>query len=648
MKEFGAELQHAIELLDVDRPFTSRHLNDGFSGGEKKRAEILQMAMLKPDVAVLDETDSGLDIDALRTVAEGVKHAARRAGPGRPDHHPLPAHPALRQAAVRAHHDGRPDRAARAEPSWSSAWSARATTRSARRSGPAHAADDAARAKPGARRRAGGQAGRHRVATLYHALAGAGAGGRAHARRAARGRAAGLRGLGAADVATLGVLDDEPARPRPGGARAAGTHEAADGVPEIVARGVADEPRAGRLVQRGGKVVHVELDPELAEPRRGPLLARGRRPRARRARRAELLHAPADLDRDKLEAATAAFWSGGAFLHVPAGLVVEDPSRSSTRSTSPASPSTRTRSSSASRAQRLPPARVRPRARTSRARRCTPGTSSVPGGRRALPPRPRAGLGLGRGPRRLDPRSCASAATPTATGCRPLLGGHLARQHLELAVAEPGGDMAFRGIFFTEGDEHLDLFAVDLHETGPLRRRRALARRRHRLEPRELRGPDQDRPGRAAVAHLPADPLDDALAEGQASTRSRRCSWRPTTSRPRTAAPSASSTSGDLLHAVARTRPAERGRVIVEGFFEPLIVRARGRAAGGAGARAGRRQARGRARGHRGLRGSQVMATTTTAALDVRADFPILARRFDGRPLVYLDSARDLAEAARR
>jgi Fe-S cluster assembly ATP-binding protein len=72
VKEFGAELAHAVRLLDVDRAFTSRHLNDGFSGGEKKRAEILQMAMLRPQIAVLDETDSGLDIDALRTVAEGV------------------------------------------------------------------------------------------------------------------------------------------------------------------------------------------------------------------------------------------------------------------------------------------------------------------------------------------------------------------------------------------------------------------------------------------------------------------------------------------------------------------------------------------------------------------------------------------------
>ena len=72
VKEFGEQLGHAVELLDVDRAFTSRHLNDGFSGGEKKRAEILQMAMLRPQIAVLDETDSGLDIDALRTVAEGV------------------------------------------------------------------------------------------------------------------------------------------------------------------------------------------------------------------------------------------------------------------------------------------------------------------------------------------------------------------------------------------------------------------------------------------------------------------------------------------------------------------------------------------------------------------------------------------------
>lgn len=82
VKEFREQLRHAVELLDVDRAFTSRHLNDGFSGGEKKRAEILQMAMLRPEVAILDETDSGLDIDALRTVAEGVDRLHDETGLG--------------------------------------------------------------------------------------------------------------------------------------------------------------------------------------------------------------------------------------------------------------------------------------------------------------------------------------------------------------------------------------------------------------------------------------------------------------------------------------------------------------------------------------------------------------------------------------
>jgi Fe-S cluster assembly ATP-binding protein len=61
-----------MDLLRIDREFTSRYLNEGFSGGEKKRAEILQLAMLRPAYAVLDETDSGLDIDALRVVSEGI------------------------------------------------------------------------------------------------------------------------------------------------------------------------------------------------------------------------------------------------------------------------------------------------------------------------------------------------------------------------------------------------------------------------------------------------------------------------------------------------------------------------------------------------------------------------------------------------
>lgn len=71
--EFRKMLKEKMALLQMDQSFAGRYLNDGFSGGEKKRAEILQLATLKPEIAVLDETDSGLDIDALRTVAEGVQ-----------------------------------------------------------------------------------------------------------------------------------------------------------------------------------------------------------------------------------------------------------------------------------------------------------------------------------------------------------------------------------------------------------------------------------------------------------------------------------------------------------------------------------------------------------------------------------------------
>ena len=72
VKEFGQLMRRNMELLRIDPSFTRRYLNEGFSGGEKKRAEILQLAMLAPRFAVLDETDSGLDVDALRVVSDGV------------------------------------------------------------------------------------------------------------------------------------------------------------------------------------------------------------------------------------------------------------------------------------------------------------------------------------------------------------------------------------------------------------------------------------------------------------------------------------------------------------------------------------------------------------------------------------------------
>ena len=78
LKDFRLTTEDAMELANIPKEFSSRYLNDGFSGGEKKRMEILQLAMLRPQMAVLDETDSGLDIDALRVVAEGVN---RFAGP---------------------------------------------------------------------------------------------------------------------------------------------------------------------------------------------------------------------------------------------------------------------------------------------------------------------------------------------------------------------------------------------------------------------------------------------------------------------------------------------------------------------------------------------------------------------------------------
>ncbi|NOT35461.1 MAG: Fe-S cluster assembly ATPase SufC [Candidatus Eisenbacteria bacterium] len=75
-REFRALLKQQMEVLKMDESFAGRYLNDGFSGGEKKRAEILQMALLKPTIAIMDETDSGLDIDALRVVSDGVNALA--------------------------------------------------------------------------------------------------------------------------------------------------------------------------------------------------------------------------------------------------------------------------------------------------------------------------------------------------------------------------------------------------------------------------------------------------------------------------------------------------------------------------------------------------------------------------------------------
>ena len=82
MREFRKELKQQMDELGMDGEFARRYLNEGFSGGEKKRAEVLQLAMLRPAFAILDETDSGLDIDAVRIVSEGINRVAEKSGTG--------------------------------------------------------------------------------------------------------------------------------------------------------------------------------------------------------------------------------------------------------------------------------------------------------------------------------------------------------------------------------------------------------------------------------------------------------------------------------------------------------------------------------------------------------------------------------------
>ena len=110
MRDFRKEMREQMDELGMDPEFARRYLNEGFSGGEKKRAEILQLAMLRPAFAILDETDSGLDIDAVRIVSEGVNRVAAKDRHRRPGHHPLRADPELHQAPVRPHPLRRPDR----------------------------------------------------------------------------------------------------------------------------------------------------------------------------------------------------------------------------------------------------------------------------------------------------------------------------------------------------------------------------------------------------------------------------------------------------------------------------------------------------------------------------------------------------------
>ena len=319
----------------------------------------------------------------------------------------------------------------------------------------APAAPPARSTKPGAAR----------AATLYSALAGAGAGNGhspAQLRKAARDayRAAPLPSWRRSGFWTTNLRDldlDALEVHHPG---------ADSGRPAVVADALGDEPLAGLLVQNGGDVVEVALDAELAE--RGVVLCSLE----------EAMESHGDLvrehfmsrltyERDKFEAAAAAFWTGGAFLHVPPDLVVERPFQIVYAIDRPGS------------AQYAHTLAIGGRGSDFRLREYDLGGGfdgqALHAGQFELYLQDGARCRLvhlqdwGAEPAQVHDVSTHFVRVGRDAHCTwtPIhLGGHLTRQHLELSTAEPGADMRHRGIYFTEGSEHLDLFTVDLHEVG--------------------------------------------------------------------------------------------------------------------------------------------------------------------------------------
>jgi Fe-S cluster assembly scaffold protein SufB len=312
----------------------------------------------------------------------------------------------------------------------------------------------AARAKPGG----------HREATLYRALGGAGAG---DGRKLSELRGAALKAFEAAELpvwrrsgfwtTNLSKLELDALDAQRAPAEAA--------VPPIVARTLPERARAGRIVQSDGAVVHVELEPALRE--QGVLLmaledAFREHPELVEAHFSERL----EIDRHKLEAANAAFWSAGVFLYVPQGLVIEDPFEIVYAIAEPGvAQYGRTLIVGAESSE----FRVHEYdlAEDFEGQALHAGAFELyleDGARCRLAQVQDWGSGEVFD---VSTRFVGVARDAYCHWLPALLGGHLVRQHLELAVREPGGEMAFRGLFFTERDEHLDAFAVDLHETGP-------------------------------------------------------------------------------------------------------------------------------------------------------------------------------------
>ena len=306
------------------------------------------------------------------------------------------------------------------------------------------------------------KAGRHREATLYRALAGAGAG---DGRSLSELREAALKAFESSELpvwrrsgfwaTSLQSLDLD----------ALETRVLDEGVPEVVGRTLPERPRAGRIVQSAGSVVQVELDPGLAE--RGVILCSLEQAFEQHRELVEAWYSKRlPIDRHKLEAANAAFWTGGAFLHVPAGVIVEEPFEIVYAIDRPGvaqygrtlvigGPTSEFRVHEYDLAEDFEGQSLHAGAfelYLQDGARCRLAQMQDWGTGEVFDVSSRF-VGVG--------RDAYCHWLPA------LLGGHLVRQHLELAVSEPGGDMAFRGLFFTEEREHLDLFAVDLHETGP-------------------------------------------------------------------------------------------------------------------------------------------------------------------------------------
>jgi Fe-S cluster assembly scaffold protein SufB len=306
--------------------------------------------------------------------------------------------------------------------------------------------------------------GRHREATLYHALAGAGAG---DGRSLEELRAAALSVYEAFELpvwrrsgfwtTSLQKLDLDSLAVSPAGGRGA--------VPDVVARTLPERARAGRIVQSAGAIVDLELDPELSG--RGVILCS----LEDAFREHPELVAPwfskrLTIDRNKLEAANAAFWTAGAFLHVPAGVVVDEPFEIVYAIDSPGiaqygrtlvlgGPMSEFRVHEYDLAEDFEGQALHAGAfelYLQDGARCRLAQLQDWGSGEVFD---------------LSTRFVGVGRDAYCHWLPALVGGHLVRQHLELAISEPGGDMAFRGLFFTEEEEHLDAFVVDLHETGP-------------------------------------------------------------------------------------------------------------------------------------------------------------------------------------